>query len=226
MNQNLARERQPFGHQLRQWRQRRHFSQLDLASEVEVSTRHLSFIETGRAQPSRAMVLRLAERLSIPLRERNALLMAAGFAPMYSMHALADPALSIAREAVNLVLTGHEPYPALLIDRHWNLVAANQAVPPLLAGIDTSLLAPPMNVLRATLHPEGLAPRIENLAQWREHVIARVQRDFDLTADATLGSLLGELRGYPAGDRAAHVEMQPGSGVIVPLKLHSPAGVL
>src|SRR5262245_56438351 len=195
MNQNLARERQPFGHQLRQWRQRRHFSQLDLASEVEVSTRHLSFIETGRAQPSRAMVLRLAERLSIPLRERNALLMAAGFAPMYSMHALADPALSIAREAVNLVLTGHEPYPALLIDRHWNLVAANQSVPPLLAGIDTSLLAPPMNVLRATLHPEGLAPRIENLAQWREHVIARVQRDFDLTADATLGSLLGELRG-------------------------------
>src|SRR5690348_16564751 len=153
MNTNLAKERQPIGEHLRAWRQRRHLSQLDLAAEVEVSTRHLSFIETGRARPSRAMVLRLAERLSVPLRERNTLLVAAGFAPMYTMHALSDPPLSAARDAVNLILTGHEPYPALVVDRHWSLVAANKMVAPLLAGVDESLLAPPMNVLRVTLHP-------------------------------------------------------------------------
>src|SRR5687767_6674602 len=128
--------RKPFGEQIREWRQRRHLSQMDLAAHAEMSTRHLSFLETGRSQPSRAMLLRLAERLSVPLRERNALLIAAGFAPMYSMHALSDPAMSSARTAVELILNGHEPYPALLVDRHWNLIAANRAMAPMLAGAD------------------------------------------------------------------------------------------
>jgi transcriptional regulator with XRE-family HTH domain len=218
-----------FGDQLRDWRQRRHLSQLDLASDVNISTRHLSFVETGRSQPSRAMVLRLAERLDVPLRERNALLTAAGFAPMYAARPLSDPALSSARAAVDLILTGHEPYPALLVDRHWTLVAANRAVAPMLAGIDESLLAPPANVLRATLHPRGFAPRIENLAQWRAHVLARVSRDVELTADPVLAELLKELRAYPvngSGSAAAeHVELQF-PGVVIPLKLRTEAGVL
>jgi transcriptional regulator with XRE-family HTH domain len=227
MNTRLANDRKTFGEQLREWRQRRHLSQLDLAAEVEISTRHLSFVETGRSQPSRAMVLRLAERLSVPLRERNALLVAAGFAPMYSTHTLSDPSMSSARAAVELILSGHEPFPALLVDRHWTLVAANKTVMPMLAGVDASLLTSPMNVLRVTLHPKGMAPRIENLAQWREHVIARVQRDFDLTADETLKSLLEELRGYPSGeDKASEGPPTSYPGVVVPLKLRTPAGVI
>src|SRR6185436_16473693 len=149
-----------FGAQLREWRQRRHLSQLDLAAELQISTRHVSFVETGRSQPSRAMVLRLAESLDVPLRERNSLLVAAGFAPMYASRPLSDPSMSAARQAVDLILNGHEPYPALLVDRHWTLVASNRAVAPMLVGIDPALLAPPVNVLRLTLHPKGLAPRI------------------------------------------------------------------
>lgn len=192
-----------------------------------MSTRHLSFLETGRSQPSRAMLLRLAERLSVPLRERNALLVAAGFAPMYSMHSLSDPAMSSARAAVDLILSGHEPFPALLVDRHWTLVAANRTVMPMLAGVDESLLVPPMNVLRLTLHPKGLAPRIENLAQWRAHVIGRVQRDFELTADEKLKGLLDELRSYPVSEGDTSDE-EPTSygGVVVPMKMRTPAGVI
>jgi transcriptional regulator with XRE-family HTH domain len=224
----MANDRKPFGEQLRDWRQRRHLSQLDLAAEVEISTRHLSFVETGRSQPSRAMVLRLVERLSVPLRERNAMLVAAGFAPMYSTHALSDPSMSSARAAVDLILNGHEPFPALLVDRHWTLVSANKTVLPMLAGVDPSLLTPPMNMLRVTLHPKGMASRIENLAQWRHHVISRVQRDFELTADDVLKSLLDELRGYPGGEEDASGgdgAMNFG-GVVVPLKLRTPAGVI
>jgi transcriptional regulator with XRE-family HTH domain len=227
MNTKLVNERRTFGDQLREWRQRRHLSQMDLAGEVDISTRHLSFVETGRAQPSRAMVLRLAERLSVPLRERNALLVAAGYAPMYSMHALSDPSMSAARKAVELILNGHEPYPALLVDRHWTLVAANRIVAPMLVGVDASLLAPPMNVLRVTLHPDGMASRIENLAQWHAHVIARVQRDYELTADEKLGELLKELREYPSGDGEVSVETDSGyGGVVVPMKMRTPVGVL
>jgi len=214
-----------FGDQLRNWRQRRHLSQLDLAAEVNISTRHLSFVETGRSQPSRAMVLRLAERLEVPLRERNALLTAAGFAPMYAARPLSDPALSAARAAVDLILAAHEPYPALLVDRHWTLVAANRAVTPLMAGLDPSLLTPPINVLRATLHPGGFAPRIENLAQWRAHALARVSRDVELTADPVLAELLKELRAYPAGDSGEHTELQF-PGVVIPIRLRTDAGVL
>src|SRR5690606_21263394 len=157
---NAARSIGPL---LREWRQRRHLSQLDLACEADISTRHLSFIETGRAMPSRDMVLHLSERLDIPLRERNVLLVAAGYAPVFPERSLDDPALQPARRAINLVLKAHEPYPALAIDRHWMLVTANRSVGRLIADADPALLAPPVNVLRLSLHPRGLAPRIANL---------------------------------------------------------------
>src|SRR5215216_3160560 len=136
----------PFGECLRHWRQHRRLSQLDLAQEADISTRHLSFVETGRSLPSREMVLRLAERLDVPLRERNSMLVAAGYAPMYRERPLDDPALAAARQAVELLLKSHEPYPALAVDRHWNLVAANAVVPHLMAGADPSLLQAPVNV--------------------------------------------------------------------------------
>ena len=148
-------------------------SQLDLALEAEISTRHLSFLETGRSTPSREMLLRLAEQLDIPLRERNVLLNAAGYAPVFQERELDDPALTVAREAVDLVLKGHQPYPALAVDRLWNLVAANDAVQPLLEGADAALLQPPVNVMRLALNPRGLAPRTANLPEWRAHLIAR-----------------------------------------------------
>jgi transcriptional regulator with XRE-family HTH domain len=215
----------PVGDLLREWRQRRRLSQLDFAGEAEISTRHLSFIETGRAQPSRDMILRLSERLGIPLRERNLLLVAAGFAPVFAERKLDDPALYAARKAIELVLKGHEPYPALAIDRHWTLVQSNAAVAPLLAGIRASLLAPPVNVLRLSLHPEGLAPRIENFAEWRAHLLERLRRQIELSADPKLIELLEELRGYPAF-RSRHRGATDYGSVVVPLQLKTENGVL
>src|SRR5436853_539831 len=168
-----APPRRHVGDHLREWRQRRHLSQLDLAGDAEISARHLSFVETGRAAPSRDMVLKLAERLDVPLRERNVLLVAAGYAPAFQQRPLDDPALKPAREAMNLVLTAHEPNPALAVDRHWNLVAANRMIAPLLAGIPDHLVAAPLNVLRVALHPEGLAARTVNLAEWSGHLLER-----------------------------------------------------
>ena len=213
-----------FGAQLREWRQRRRLSQLDLAGEADVSTRHLSFVETGRSMPSREMVLRLADRLEVPLRERNRLLTAAGFAPMYGERRLDDPALKAAREAVELVLKGHEPYPALAIDRHWSLVSYNRAVLPLLAGIAPALLEAPINVLRLSLHPDGLAPRIVNLAQWRAHLLARLRQQVTVSADPVLAALADELRAYPAPVDDAHEPVE--AGVVVPLVLQTPGGRL
>ena len=166
----------PVGQLLRGWRQRRRISQLDLALEAEISPKHLSFLETGRSHPSREMILRLAEHLQVPLRERNTLLHAGGFAPVFSERPLVDPALSPARVAIDLVLKGHEPYPAVAIDRHWTLVASNGATAPMLVGIADALLQPPVNVLRLTLHPDGLAPRIVNYHEWRAHLLDRVRR--------------------------------------------------
>ena len=213
-----------FGTQLREWRQRRRLSQLDLAGDADVSTRHLSFVETGRAMPSREMVLRLADRLDVPLRERNRLLTAAGFAPMYGERPLGDPALQAAREAVELVLRGHEPYPALAIDRHWQLVSSNHSVQSLLQDVAVELLQPPINVLRLTLHPQGLAPRIANLAQWRAHLLARVRQQVLVSADPVLAALVEELRAYPAPPDASH---EPGeAAVVVPFVLRTPTGLL
>jgi transcriptional regulator with XRE-family HTH domain len=220
----------PIGNLLREWRERRRLSQLALALDAEVSTRHLSYLETGKAQPSRDMVLRLAERLDVPLRERNTLLLAAGFAPVYPERNLEDPALGVARAVVDRVLAGHEPYPALAIDRAWNLIAANRVVPALLIGVSPALLQPPINVLRLSLHPEGLAPRIANLPQWRAHLLTRLGHEAEVTADPRLESLLAELRSYPGDDRSeqrATSSALPGlTGVAVPMRLRSDQGTL
>src|SRR3954469_11382807 len=197
---NIATSR-AFGDHLRHWRQHRRLSQLDLAQEADISTRHLSFVETGRSVPSREMVLRLAERLEVPLRERNALLVAAGYAPMYRERPLDDPALAAAREAVQLILKSHEPYPALAVDRHWNLLAHNALVPHLLAGVeDQALLQGPVNVLRVSLHPKGLAPAIVNLGQWRHHLFERLRQQIQATGDRALQALEQELRAYPGAE--------------------------
>lgn len=219
----MATSIQPVGDLLREWRQRRRMSQLDLALEAEISTKHLSFLETGRSLPSRDMVLNLAERLDVPLRDRNVMLLAAGYAPVFHERPLDDPALQAAREAVDLVIAGHEPYPAIAIDRHWTLVAANRAVAPLLAGVDPSLLKPPVNVLRLSLHPAGLAPRTANLAEWRAHLLDRLRRQITVSADLVLMQLLTELRGFPA---PANTGPEPGEHppVVVPFRLMTEAG--
>lgn len=212
------------GELLREWRQRRRLSQLDLACEADVSTRHLSYVECGRAMPSREMLLRLAHRLDVPLRERNRLLTAAGFAPMYAERKLDDPALAQARAAVEQVLCAHEPFPALAIDRHWTLVSYNRAVLPLLAGVTPELLVPPLNVLRLSLHPGGLAPRIVNLGQWRAHLLARPRQQVVASADPVLAALAEELRAYPGADDAEPNVAEP--AVVVPFKLATPSGTL
>jgi len=224
----LPGARDPFGAHLRHWRTHRRLSQLDLAQEAEVSTRHLSYVETGRAAPSREMVLRLAERLDVPLRERNALLVAAGFAPMYRQRSLDDPAMASARRAIDLVLKGHEPFPALAVDRHWNLVAHNALVPLLMEGCSAELLKPPINVLRLSLHPEGVAPRIANLAQWRTHLLERLQQQIAATGDTVLQALHDELEGYPppAVSHDAPLLDTALSAVAVPFQVVMPSGVL
>lgn len=225
MNRNTTR---PVGDYLREWRQRRRMSQLDLALEADISTRHLSFLETGRSQPSREMLLLLAERLDIPLRERNIIMVAAGYAPIYSQRPLDDPALRSAREAVDLVLKGHDPYPALAVDRHWSLVAANDALFPLIGDVDPALLKPPVNVLRLSIHPAGLARRIVNFIEWRSHLVARLRRQVDLTGDPILSDLADELMAYPIPDGAARSAAHPQNdvGVFLPLKLATEHGVL
>jgi transcriptional regulator with XRE-family HTH domain len=212
------------GRLLREWRQRRRMSQLDCACEANISTKHLSFLETGRSRPSREMVLRLAELLDVPLRERNALLVAAGFAPCYAERALAHSALVNVRAAVDKVLKGHEPFPALAIDRHWTMLAANASIAPLLASVHALLLQPPVNVLRLSLHPQGLAPSIANLPEWRAHLLSRLRRQIHFSGDATLEELFSELKSYgPASEPV--VEIDPAS-VVVPLKLRFGSHVL
>ncbi|WP_372660953.1 helix-turn-helix domain-containing protein [Hydrogenophaga sp.] len=219
--------RHSFGEHLRYWRQRRRLSQLALAGEAGVSTRHLSFVETGRAGPSREMVLRLSERLDVPLRDRNTLLAAAGYAPMYRERALDDPEMAAAHQAVQLILKSHEPWPALAMDRHWNLVASNRMVPLLLAGIPPELLQPPVNVLRLSLHPRGLAPRIANLAQWRRHLLERLHQQIRATGDPVLAALRDELQALPTQEPAQEVELAgEHPGVLMPFRFQTPQGVL
>lgn len=220
---------QPVGHLLREWRQRRRLSQLALAGEANISTKHLSFVETGRALPSREMLLDLTEHLNVPMRERNVLLTAAGYAPVFAERSLENPALTEARRVVELVLAGHEPYPALAIDRHWTLVAANRAVAPLLAGVAPALLQPPVNVLRLSLHPDGLAPRIVNLAEWRLHLLARLRRQIEVTADQGLVKLLRELNDYPLtrADKFNTTATESDyAGIAVPFRLKTEQGTL
>lgn len=207
------------GSLLREWRSRRRLSQLELALEANVSTRHLSFVETGRAQPSRDMVVLLAERLDVPLRETNQLLLAAGYAPAYPDNGTADSAV---RAALRHVLAGYEPYPALVVDRHWEMLDANAGVSLLLEGIDPEQLAPPVNALRLALHPDGLAPRILNLGEWRAHLISRLKRQVATTHDPQLATLLDELRSYPGEE----VELHAPDGIIVPLRIEHEGGEL
>ncbi len=208
------------GPMLRDWRLRRRMSQLELASAAGISARHLSFVETGRSRPSREMVLLLAEHLEVPLRERNPLLLAAGYAPTYQATEFDAPAMQAVRTAIDSLLAAHEPYPAILINRHWELVAANQAATLLVDGVDPELLAPPCNVLRATLHPKGMAPRIVNLPQWVDHILGNVRRQRAITGDEALHELEIELLGYA---RAMGVEptfaAEAPNAIAIPMRL-------
>jgi transcriptional regulator with XRE-family HTH domain len=210
---------------LREWRQRRRLSQLDLALDTGISTRHLSFVETGRSVPSRDVVLRLAEGLRLPLRERNRLLLAAGYAPVFGESALAAPGLAAVSDAIRHQLAGHEPYPAVVVDRWWNLVDASSGVTALTDGVAQELLEPPANVLRASLHPDGLAPRILNLGQWRGHLLARLRQQVEVTADPDLTDLLAELRSYP-GPQPGGERPEPAPALAVPLRIRHGDGVL
>lgn len=182
---------------LREWRQRRNLSQLELALRSAISARHLSFIETGRAQPSREMVLHLAERLDVPLRERNRLLLAAGFAPVFGERSLEESEMAPVREALDRFLAAHEPYPAVVVDRHWNVVAFNRGVVYVNHNVAPELRAPPANALRIALHPEGLAPQISNLAAWSGFLLGRLRREIEATNDPVLEALYAELSAYP-----------------------------
>jgi len=215
------------GSLLRDWRVRRRMSQLELASAAGVSARHLSFVETGRARPSREMVLHLAEHLDVPLRERNPLLVAAGYAPSYQASDFEAPTMQPVRDAVERLLAAHEPYPAILIDRRWNLVSANMAAGVLVEDVSPTLLEPPCNVLRVSLHPDGLAPRLVNLAQWSDHIVGNLRRQIAITGDATLRDLEAELLGYAA---AMGVEPAPSveapRAVATPMRLRTDRGEL
>ncbi|GAB3939779.1 helix-turn-helix transcriptional regulator [Kribbella albertanoniae] len=206
----------PVGELLRGWREHRRLSQLDLANRVEVSTRHVSFVETGRSQPSREMVLRLAEHLDVPLRHRNQLLLAGGYAPMYTESSLHSPAMLAIRTTLRRLLEAHQPYPALVVDRWWNIVEANSGIKIFTTDVDETLLKAPINALRLTLHPDGLASRITNLADVRASALASLQRQIVSTADPELQDLYDELRGYSTDDQPVH----PGPAeVVVPIEL-------
>ncbi|MEE3064762.1 MAG: helix-turn-helix transcriptional regulator [Actinomycetota bacterium] len=211
---------------LREWRTRRRVSQLDLSLSVGVSARHLSFIETGRSRPSPEMVLTLAEGLDIPLRERNALLLAAGFAPRYRSRPLDDAALSPARDAIQRLLDAHDPYPGVVIDRCWNIVGANAAASALTAGLPQELRGPPSNVYRLCLHPDGLAGRTLNFGEWAGYLLHQLQRTIALTGDPALQALRAEVRGYPgvATNATPWGTRADGASLLVPLVLDAEGG--
>lgn len=210
--------RHTVGSLLREWRHRRRLSQLDLALEAGVSARHLSFVETGRSRPSAQMVVHLAEQLDVPLRERNGLLLAAGYAPAYAQHDLDAPEMGPVREALDQLVRAHHPLPAVVVDRHWGLVAANDAIALLVDGVAPHLLEAPVNVLRLSLHPEGMAPRIVNLRQWRAHLLDRLGRESVISGDPALAALHEELAAYPGGGPAA-AGAAASSEIAVPLRL-------
>jgi transcriptional regulator with XRE-family HTH domain len=219
-------DRTPVGSLLREWRQRRRLSQLELACDAGISTRHLSFVETGRALPSRDMLLHLSEQLEVPVRERNVLLVAAGYAPIFPERPLGDPALAAARAAIELVLERQKPYPGFAIDRHWRIVGSNVVLPQLYDGVAPDLMEPPINAMRLSLHPRGLGPRIVNLGEWRAHLLYRLRRQVELTADPVLIELLDEVSTYPAGP--VHPAQVKGieHDIAVPFRIKTAEGVL
>ena len=206
----------PLGTLLRDWRQRRRMSQLDLALEAGVSARHLSFLETGRSRPSREMVLHLSDQLEVPLRDRNQLLLAAGFSPAFAERPLDAQEMDPVREALDRILKGHEPYPAVVVDRWWNLAAANTGIAMFTADVAPHLMEPPVNALRVTLHPDGMAPRIRNLPEWRAHLLDRLRRQVTVTNDDRLAALYAELSDYPGGEASLPAH-EP--GIAVPLRV-------
>ena len=204
------------GQLLRQWRERRRLSQLQLAIQAEISPRHLSFVETGRSRPTPEMIVKLTEHLDVPLRERNELLLAGGYAPRYPQHGLDAPELASVRAALRSVLAAHEPNPAVVINRWWELLDANATISLFTEGCAPELLEPPVNVLRLSLHPQGLAPRIANLDQWRAHLLEQVRRRKDQTGDPRLEQLHTELTGYPGG-----LAPVPPTSVVLPMRLRT-----
>ncbi|WP_128981500.1 helix-turn-helix domain-containing protein [Streptomyces roseicoloratus] len=215
---------------LRGWREQRRLSQLELALRADSSARHISFIETGRSRPSEAMVLRLAEHLDVPVRDRNALLLAAGYAPRYTESPLDAPELETLREGIEQLLLGYEPYPATVVDGSYTVIAANRAVRLLLAGLPEHLLAPPLNVMRVTLHPEGLAPRIRNLREWRGHLLAQMERQIALSRSESLRALYEEVAAYPlpeaAGEPDDREDPEPYPYFALPLRIEHDGQVL
>jgi len=219
----------PVGSLLAAWRHRRHRSQLDLATSISMSQRHLSFVETGRARPSRDLLQRLSDELDLPLRDRNAIMVAAGFAPPHPERRMDDRALRPALDAVERVLKGYEPFPALAVDRHWQLQVANGPVQALIADVAPDLLRPPINVLRLSLHPDGLGPRLANFREWRAHVLDRLDRQYQLSGDGALTDLHAELAAMPVPPGAepwARPASDPLAGLAVPFRLRSSGGVL
>jgi transcriptional regulator with XRE-family HTH domain len=218
-------QRPGVGHLLRDWRQRRRLSQLELASESGVSTRHVSFVETGRSKPSRELVLHLAEHLEVPLRERNALLLAAGYAPAFPAADITGPELAPVRSALEQLIERHEPSPAVVVDRHWNLIFGNAAIGVFLELIDPSLLTPPANTIRATLHPQGLASHLLNFDQYATHLVQRLRRQLLVTGDAGTRALLEEVSSYPGvPDATAHALGV--DDLVLPLRMRSRHGEL
>jgi len=206
----------PIGDQLRNWREQRRLSQMELALQADISTRHLSFVETGRSKPSRDMIKRLCEQLDLPLRERNQLLLAGGYAPVYTESPLEAPDMEAVRTAIRQLLRSHEPYPALVVDRAWNLVDANSGIAMLTEGSAPWLLEPPVNALRLSLHPEGMAPRILNLGEWRAHLLGRVRREVALSRDPELAKLYAQLQEYPCDQ--PEPEPPSSTDIVVPLR--------
>lgn len=206
---------------------RRSLSQMELASGAAVSARHLSFIETGRARPSREMILHLADRLDVPLRARNHLLLAGGYAPAFGERTLDSADMSGVTRALEMFLAAHAPYPAIVVDRHWNMMMANDSIASLTAGVAPHLLAPPANALIATLHPDGLAPRIQNFEEWSGHIIDRLDRAVERSADTELGSLRDELLSLPGVERPRRGRQgATESGILIPLRLRTGNGAL
>lgn len=225
----LLQSQPEIGSLLRQWRERRHLTQLELALDAGISARHLSFVETGRSKPGREMLLRVLEQLKVPFREQNRLLLAAGYAPAYPERSLEDPDLAPVREALDLVLSGHEPYPAVAVDRAWNLVAANSAMLALTEGVDVeidpALLEPPINVMRVGLHPRGLGPLFVNLGDWHAHWLERLDRQLAATGDEQLAALIEEVAGYPMPAPEPDVVSEiAGSEMLGPVRVRTPDG--
>jgi transcriptional regulator with XRE-family HTH domain len=212
---------------LREWRERRRLSQLELALDAGISTRHLSFVETGRSRPGREMLLRILKQLEVPFREQNRLLLASGHAPAFPERSLDDPELLPVREALDQILAGHEPYPAVVVDRAWNYVAANSAMRDLIGQvtIDPALLEPPVNALRVSFHPRGIAPLIVNLSRWRTHFCQRLEQQVAATGDPDLAALLEEIAGYPIPGDEPDPALDPVARELLgPVRFHAPGG--